>query len=330
MSAVLCFGEALIDFLQCGCDDSGNPIYKQFPGGAPANAAVAIAKLGGQAKFAGQVGSDPFGEFLTQALINHNVNIDFLLHHASAKTALAFVLLDDEGERSFSFHRHFSADVIITPKQIPTCWFDDQPIFHFCSNTLTDEGIAATTLQALNLAINRQCLISFDVNLRHNLWSTNKCNKELINQFVNKSHIIKFSADEFDYLRGPTSPEEYLNQCFAQHVELIIITNGANSISFCTAQYSGKVAVPSVEVVDTTAGGDSFIGALLFGLSQLEKPLVWIEDKNRLAALINFAAQCGAITVAQAGAFPALPTFSQVKKHRPLQQLGDNNEFLSA
>ena len=158
-----------------------NKNYRQYPGGAPANAAVAVAKLGGKALFAGQVGTDSFGDFLADALSQYNVDIQFLAQHQEAKTALAFVMLNKDGDRSFSFHRHQTADVLFSAEQVKDTWFKDQPIFHFCSNTLTESAIAQTTIVAVEKAKYHQSLISFDVNLRHNLWAQGHADINLVN-----------------------------------------------------------------------------------------------------------------------------------------------------
>jgi fructokinase len=126
MRQVVCFGEALIDFLHTGAQiqhDLSLNTYTQFPGGAPANAAVAVAKLGGTAAFSGQVGDDPFGQFIVQALNLYHVDTSFVTVHPTAKTALAFVFLDDTGERRFSFHRHQTADVVLNESQVKPEWF---------------------------------------------------------------------------------------------------------------------------------------------------------------------------------------------------------------
>ncbi len=319
MKPVICFGEALIDFLNFDQQADGPIIlkeYRQYPGGAPANAAVAIAKLGGKAFFAGQVGNDAFGHFLEHALVTYQVNTQFLCKHTSAKTALAFVMLDEDGDRSFSFYRDQSADVLFSKQQIQSSWFADQALFHFCSNTLTDEQIAETTQCAVNMAKEQQCLISFDVNLRHNLWTQGKADINLVNNLAYQSDLIKFSRDELDYL-AENNIAGYLDKCFEQGVSLVVVTDGEKDIEILTKNNQETLSVPQVKVVDTTAGGDSFSGAMLFALSQLEHPKAIFSSIDKLKALITFASHCGAYTVAKPGAFPALPNFSDIEQHWP-------------
>jgi len=321
MRSVLCFGEALIDFLNTGKQHDGPLIlsnYRQYPGGAPANAAVAVAKLGGKAFFAGQVGADPFGDFLEQALIEYGVDTRYLSRHPSAKTALAFVMLDDDGDRSFSFYRQESADVLFSPQQVEENWFVDQPLFHFCSNTLTDEQITAATKVAVTKAKSSQSLVSFDVNLRHNLWSTGAADIALVNELVYMADIIKFSRDELEYL-AQGNCDGYIQDCLDKGVSVLVITDGEHPIEFFSAQGKATVEVPTIKAVDTTAGGDAFSGALLFALSQLSEPKNALSSMTMLTQLIKFASNCGAHAVTLPGAFPALPRFDDIKEHWPAE-----------
>jgi len=323
MKPVICFGEALIDFLNTGAQADGClslKNYRQYPGGAPANAAVAVAKLGGNAYFAGQVGNDVFGHFLEQALEKYGVNVSYLSKHPHASTALAFVTLDDTGDRSFSFYRQQTADMLFEQSQIKPEWFNQDAIFHFCSNTLTEEAIAATTKLAVEMAKSNNVLVSFDVNLRHNLWSSGEADSDIVNELVYQSDVIKFSRDEFVYL-SQGNEQQYVETCLSRGVSLLVITDGEHDIEFITPQGRKCVSAPTVNAVDTTAGGDAFSGALLMAFSCLEQPKSAFDSLDTLLALIKFASYCGAHTVTKPGAFPALPSFSEVEQYWPTPDL---------
>ena len=196
MNRIVCFGEALIDFLNTGRSEEA-PLqldqFTQFPGGAPANVAVAVAKLGGNVAFGGQVGADRFGRFLLDAMNRYGVDTSLTLTHPTASTALAFVFLDDDGERSFAFRRQRTADVLITREQVGENGYDNAAIVHFCSNTLTDPDIADVTAHVVDQARAGNALVSFDVNLRHNLWPDGHANRNLINGLVGQASLVKFS-----------------------------------------------------------------------------------------------------------------------------------------
>ncbi len=217
MRPVLCFGEVLIDFLNTSRNQEGELAlnsFTQYPGGAPANVAVAVSRLGGESRFAGQVGADPFGEFLLNALELYGVDTTFTATHAEAKTALAFVFLDDAGERSFSFRRDGTADVVMQPEQVVDAWFERQPIVHLCSNTLTDSSIARVTREVVRRSSQRAALVSFDVNLRHNLWPAGQADPDTVNELVLNADLVKFAREEFDFL-SQGNPGAFQDRCFA-------------------------------------------------------------------------------------------------------------------
>ncbi len=314
MKPVVCFGEALIDFLNTGQQQEGEMLlncFTQYPGGAPANAAVAVAKLGGRALFAGQVGDDQFGHFLLEALQSYGVDTSLAAVHPDAPTALAFVFLDASGERSFSFRRDRTADITITRGQVTEDWFQDEPILHFCSNTLTDDHIADVTNFVVERARERDAVVSFDVNLRHNLWSSGQANAEIVNELVQRSHVAKFSREELDYL-SHGDEDAYLASCFAGGLMAALITDGPGDLLICTPEARASVKPPKVTAVDTTGGGDAFIGAVLYGLSLQDDATAYLKDIEGLERLVSSAAHCGAIAVTRRGAFPSFPTFAEV------------------
>ena len=319
MKSVICFGEVLIDFLNTANNtkhtDQYNQ-YRQYPGGAPANTAVAIAKLGGLSSFAGQVGLDPFGKFLKKSLNQYHVDTKYLLSHPSAKTALAFVTLDEVGERSFTFYREQTADVLCSPSHVKSEWFKSAGCFHFCSNTLTTDFITKTTQKALLMASENNVLISFDVNLRPDLWSKSTILTDRVNNFVDQADVVKFSKEEIKYL-SENKTKTYINQRLENGVSLIIVTDGPNDIHFYNQRETGVIIPPKVIAIDTTAGGDAFCGAFLFGLSQFEAPKDAMKQPEKFIKLIEFASFCGAHTVTKQGAFPALPLWDDVKEYYP-------------
>lgn len=314
MSKVICYGEALIDFLQINQqsqDGINLSDYRQFPGGAPANAAVALAKLGGKSHFVGQVGDDQFGHFLINSLRHYGVNTDCTLIHKSAPTPLAFVHLDEHGERSFTFMRKDSADLKLRPDEIKSQWFKQASLVHFCSNTLTEKGAVNTTQTVLEHANANNLTICFDVTLRANLWPDSALNIALINEFVEKAQVVKFAREEFELL-CQNAPEDYINRCFNGNCELLLITNGGDDIEYITKHCRGSISPAKAKVVDTTAGGDGFIGAILYLLSKCITLDALLNNENALRSAIAFASCAGALAVSRQGAFPALPSLNEV------------------
>jgi len=304
MLPILCFGEALIDCLQTGeteADGISLPQFTHFPGGAPANVAVAVAKLGGQAYFGGQVGQDSFGDFLKASMVRYGVNVSQMHQHPTAPTTLAFVLLDSEGERSFSFYRNDTADLLFEANQLDWNAFATPGILHLCSNTLTTDTITQTTMSIIRNAKARGWKISFDINFRRNLWEAPLQAPERIEAVIANSDVIKASGEEIEML-FPASDLEALIQGWCEN-RFVVITDGGDAVtSYYGAVEKRLFEVPRVKVVDTTSAGDSFVGGLLYRLSLLNG---WYE--GALNEAVAFAIRCGAITVTRPGAYPALP-----------------------
>ena len=309
--SLLAFGEALIDFLSEG----GEPErFTKFPGGAPANVAVAFAKLGGSSQFCGMLGQDMFGDFLLRSLTEQGVGIEYCKQTTSAKTGLAFVSLDEKGERSFSFYRPPAADLMFEPQDFCTIAFEQARIFHVCSNSLTELEIFNTTLSGLKSAKAHQCIRSFDVNLRLNLWQQPALADARIWQCIAACDLLKVSQEELDFLlvNQNLNQKEFITKCLSLGVSLIVVSNGDLPVTYYSQMVRGQAEIPKIDVVDTTAAGDAFVGALLYQLDLvLERhgslaPLM--SDADALLTVMNFATSCGAIACTKKGAFPSLPS----------------------
>ncbi len=314
MARVVCFGEALIDFLNTSSSaEDGLRIsrFAQYPGGAPANAAVAVSKLGGDAAFVGQLGEDRFGDFLLESLQAYGVDTSLVLRHPSAPTALAFVFLDDSNDRHFEFVRQATADLVMRSDQVSDAWFPPNSMLHLCSNTLTDDAIAEVSRHVVSTARQHGSTISFDVNLRHNLWGSGQANADVVNAIARSADIVKLAQEELDYL-GDGDDQAYLEALFDSGVTLVVVTDGEHAVRACRSNTEIIIQPPPVDVVDTTGGGDAFIGALLFGLSRADDALACARDDAALQEVLRLAVKCGAIAVSRPGAFPAFPAAADI------------------
>ena len=264
--------------------------------------------------FAGQVGSDVFGRFLEESLTRYGVDTRFLHKHPSAHTALAFVTLDDDGDRSFEFYRDGTADMLFSADQISEAWFAEGPMFHVCSNTLTNVEIAAVTRQALERASHAGCAISFDANLRPGLWAGGRVDRATCDAIARSAGVIKFAREELDFLANGSN-EHYVEGLLAGAARLIVVTDGGGPVEFFTRHGHGVVETPRVGVVDTTAAGDAFTAALLRGLCSASGLDSVTSDHGNVESLLGFAIRCGSLTTTRAGAFPSLPKFEEVAEY---------------
>lgn len=317
---IVCFGEALIDFLAQPPQSADSPrAFLQFAGGAPANVAVAVARLGGDAQFVGMLGSDMFGDFLLNSLREEGVGTSFVTRTDQAKTALAFVALDADGERSFSFYRPPSADLLFRAEDFGSKCFDGAAAFHVCSNTLTEAGIAKATLAGMRRAREAGAMVSMDLNLRPALWAHDVDPHPRLWDALDAADLVKLARTEFDYLATPLrgGEEAVLARLWQGRAQVVVVTDGAAPIRWFTRQNAGASASFNVRAVDTTAAGDAFVGGLLFRLVQRgingAKLADFLGDTSALADALRFAAATGGLAVTRNGAFAAMPRLPDVQ-----------------
>lgn len=316
MFSLLSYGEVLVDFLP----DDENKHYCPMAGGAPANVAVAYAKLAGKSYFAGGIGDDNFGEMLLEQLQSEGVNTDYTFKFNQTNTALVLVSLDTDGERSFSFYRNDTADTRYDAAQINEINWNDLDIFHYCSNTLTNTFMYNNTFYAIEKARANHLLVSFDVNLRQQIWDDIAVLPSAVQSCIQKSDIVKLSREEADYLAiaEKISYESYMEKILSVGVKLIVVTNGPDDVHVISRDFSKFIPVPRITAVDTTAAGDSFIAGFLYCLTthasqnQYNSLFNVIEDIDVVTNAVFFAAKCGALTCKTKGAFTALPSITDV------------------
>lgn len=305
---VTCMGELLIDFVaqQTGVSVGEADGFDKKAGGAPANVAVAVAKLGLTSAFLGQVGDDPFGHYLSDVLAQEQVDVRGLRFTQKARTALAFVSLRTDGERSFSFYRNPSADMLMTPRDVALEVLDETRIFHFGSITLIGEPVRSATLSAAEYARNKGALISYDPNLRLALWDSPEAAKEGMLMGLDYAHIVKISEEELEFLTGGDDPRPL----WRDSLRLIAVTHGAKGSTLYTRRERAQHKGYKVSAVDTTGAGDAFMAGLLVRLLELG---MTPENTPDIDKVLAFANAIGALTTTQRGAIPSLPTREQAE-----------------
>lgn len=320
MRPILCFGEALIDFLARPGEAPDAPrAFLQFAGGAPANVAVAIARLGGNAQFIGMLGHDMFGDFLLDSLRDAGVGTDGIVRTNDAKTALAFVSLDADGERSFSFHRPPAADLLFRDEHFQATMFEHASALHACSNSLTEPAIAEATCAGLRRARVAGALASVDLNLRQVLWAADVDPTPWLWRLLDEAVLVKLARNELDYLAAPLGCEDAVfERLFAGHARLVLVTDGPADMHWRTRDAHGTAAGFRVRAIDTTAAGDAFVGGLLYRLAEQGIDAAgfetFIADHEAIRDAMRFGAACGALAVTRHGAFAAMPTHADVQR----------------
>ena len=261
-------GEALIDMIpsRVGCSFDEVPAFSPRVGGAPANVCAAAARLGGRSALLSQLGDDPFGHKIARALAGCGVELSHLEFTNKASTALSFVSLAENGERTFSFCRKPSADLLYAPEQIDPGWFSQAFALHFCSVSLVESPMREAHKAAIAAARQAGALVSFDPNLRFPLWPDREALYRTVWEFLPQADILKVSDEELEFLTGTTDIEKALPKLFTGHVQLVVYTCGSAGAYAYTRTAQGFAAVKPVKAVDTTGAGDGFIGSFLWQL----------------------------------------------------------------
>ena len=265
MDRLYAIGEMLIDFTaqETGALETAVN-FRKNAGGAPANVAVCVAKLGKEASVITKLGNDPFGNFLVETLQREHVGTEYVFRTDRANTALAFVARDGNGERSFSFYRNPSADMLLDESEAEKVPFGKGDILHFGSVDLVDAPVRRAHIAAIRRAREAGAIISFDPNLRYSLWKSAEELLSTVRTFLPLADLVKVSDEELFDITGISNEREAVSALFCGEVKIVFVTKGKDGATVYTGQT--EVSMPTDRnsaVVDTTGAGDSFIGTVL-------------------------------------------------------------------
>ena len=310
----ICFGELLIDMVSSAPDAAIGEArdWVKAPGGAPANVAVGLQRLGAQSEFWGAVGDDPFGEFLRETVGAEGVNVAHLQTLAQ-RTTIAFVATLASGNKEICFYRHPGADVHFDIAQIGADAFEGVDLFHCGSVSLSLEPSRSAQFEIARRARQAGALVSFDPNWRPSLWDDFDEAHDLIWQMMPLSDIVKVADEEWEFVTGTSDFAQGAQRIRDCGPRLVVMTRGAAGASWNCAAGQGEVAGFQAKAIDTLGAGDSFVAGMLSQIGAAPS-LDATLNAEKLNAILRFANACGAIATRKAGAIPALPTRAEVEE----------------
>ena len=315
---LIAIGEALIDFIpnRKGCDFDEITEFAPKIGGAPANVCGAFVKLGGSACMLTQLGDDLFGHKILRGLKAYGINTEHISLTDEANTALAFVSLDPDGGREFSFYRKPSADMLYSPDSVREEFFGDVFALHFCSVSLGEFPMKEAHRRAISLAREKGGIISFDPNLRFQLWEDTDLLKKTVLEFLPLADIIKISEEELEFVTGETDLQKALPKLFVGDVKLILYTCGGGGAYAITKKVQDFEPSKKVQVLDTTGAGDGFIGSFLWKLHSLGIMREGLSEmmQEQLAECLAFSNEFCGISVTKPGAIDSYPDAVAMKQ----------------
>lgn len=312
MLDVVALGELLIDFTCLSTGDNGYPVMAAHPGGAPSNFLAALAKLGSKTALLGKVGNDSFGKMLLTTLRESDIKTTGVVVDREVFTTLAFVTLDESGNRSFSFARKPGADTRLCFEELDLSLIQQAKVFHFGTLSLTHEPARTATYKAVEYARRLGKLITFDPNLRLPLWDDPEQAKEQMLWGLSRADVVKISDEEVEFLFG-LDPQSGASHILSQYGgKLVFVTCGAQGCWFANPIARGHVDAPKgIPVCDTTGAGDIFGGSAVWKLLQCGKaPDTLSEQELRL--ITEFACAAATLSTAKPGGISSVPEHCEV------------------
>ena len=312
---IVSLGELLIDMFpaELGRRMAEVTAFHPKPGGAPANVAVAAARLGADAAFIGKVGDDAFGHHLTDVLKAQGVETRGIRVDPNARTTMAFIAKPDENTAEYVFYRNPGADIMLRPDELDRTLLEKTRAFHFASLSLTEEPSRSATFEAAAMAGSAGALISFDVNYRPSLWNSRDQAVEQITAMIPRVNLLKVNEDELALLTATEDLDAGSAKLLAQGPDLVVVTLGPDGSYFRVAEAGEGIPPFEVEAVDAVGCGDAFIASVL---CRLVRNGNWRDQlsPDLLRQHLRYANAVGALTALTEGVIPALPTASQVDR----------------
>ncbi|MGA9382841.1 MAG: carbohydrate kinase [Phormidium sp.] len=314
---VLCIGEVLFD---CLADEPGKSLlevesWTAYPGGAPANVACALVKLGTTAGFIGCVGEDAPGDFLLELLQENGVDVTGIQRHRKAPTRQVYVLRSHSGDRSFAGFGDFDtgdfADTRLRVSQLPETLFQDVSFLVSGTLELAYPQSREAIEKAVELAKQNNVKVFVDVNWRPVFWPNPDLAPGVILKFLQQADFLKLSDEEAEWLFNTTDASAIAQKL--PHLQGVLVTAGEAGCSYYLANNSGQIpAFPVDVVIDTTGAGDSFVAGFIHQLCQ--QGTETLTNAETAKNMVIYASVVGAITTMKAGAIAAQPTPIEIEE----------------
>ena len=314
-SRVLCLGEVLFD---CLADQLGRKLeevesWTPYPGGAPANVACALVKLGTSAGFIGAVGKDEPGNELVQLLAEVGVDTSGVQYHLSAPTRRVYVVRSTAGDRNFAGFGEYDtaefADTHLKDSEMPLSLFEGADFLVLGTLELAYPESGKAVHRALELAAQYDLKVVVDVNWRPVFWKNPDIAPEVIRQILKQVDFLKLSKEEAQWLFNTSDPGAINYR--VDGVEGVLVTDGENGCAYCLSENEGKIPAFAIPVVDTTGAGDGFLAGFIHQLAK--QGIQSLSDGQTAKKIVTYASAVGALTTTKAGAIASQPTAEQVE-----------------
>lgn len=315
MNRAICLGEILID---CFAEQPGLPrsevtSWLPLPGGAPANVACALAKLGDRAEFIGAVGSDHWGDALLKLLSDMGVGYSGVQRRQKAPTRQVYVIQDESGDRTFSGFSQSDpavfADAHLFADALAADLFVGADFLVLGTLSLAYSDTRQSVLQAVKLATDHRLFVVVDVNWRPMFWPHPAEAPGRVYDLLKKADFLKVSDEEAGWLFGTDSATAIAQQL--PHLKGVLVTAGAQGCHYWLMGNAGHVAAFEVDVEETTGAGDAFTAGFVHQL--MHRGVQCLQEAELAQSVVTYASAVGALTTTRPGAIAALPFANEVE-----------------
>lgn len=309
---ILTVGEVLIDWV---CPERGATLaegttFRPSPGGAPANVAVGLSRLGVKTGYAGKIALDPWGDQLLGLLQAEGVDIRGVVRDADADTRMAYVLLDADGDRKLAHFSKHAADAQLHAEEIDALALEGVKIVYLTSMMQAHPTSAGAFARMVERAKIMRALLVYDPNYRPVLWKDEATARGAMEKAARAADLLKLGTEELAFLTGTTDLREGMERAWERfEPALLVVTDGPMGSFWKNAGGQGHLQAISIPVLDTTGAGDGFVAGLLAGLAEEDadpEVIRWLP-KETMEPLLRRANGVGALVATRLGAMTALP-----------------------
>lgn len=312
---VICLGEVLFD---CLADELGKSVsevtsWTSYPGGAPANVACGLAKLGTSAAFIGCVGQDDLGKELVLLLQSLGIDVAGVQYSQKFPTRQVYITRSQSGDRNFaSFGQQGAeqfADADLKADLLPSELFLSAEYLVIGTLELAYPHSRTAVFRALELAVEYHLKIVVDVNWRAIFWQSEQEALSLIAKLWSYVDFLKLTQEEARWLFQTADAGAIFYRLAS--VEGVLVTNGSAQVSYCISENEGRVSTFPVQVKDTTGAGDAFLAGFIHQLCQ--QGIQLLSDPQAVQNIVKYACAVGSLSTTKSGAISAQPNPETVK-----------------